>query len=101
MVLVGPHRVVQFERRLMGGASNPYLSQTSCFVAMLDGIGNKRDPGEPTHLNMYEEGRRAKGARRFPLNLLDALRQLDKNKMLRTGLGDELVDGYVKLKLQS
>jgi len=55
----------QFELRLMGGASNPYLSQASCFVAMLVGIEIKRDPGEPTHLDMYEEGRRAKGRADF------------------------------------
>ncbi len=90
----------RFELRLMDGAANPYLMQAGVLVAMLDGIANKRDPGEPTHLNMYEEGHRAKSARKLPLNLLDALRQFDKNKVLRAGLGDELVDAYVKLKMQ-
>ncbi|MCP4472631.1 MAG: type III glutamate--ammonia ligase, partial [Gammaproteobacteria bacterium] len=32
---------------------------------------------------------------------LDAIRQLDKNKVIREGLGDELVDAYVKLKMQA
>ena len=91
----------RFELRLMDGASNPYLSQAGFLVAMLDGIDNNRDPGEPTHVNMYEEGHKVKTARRLPLNLLDAIRSFDKNKILRAGLGDELVDAYVKLKLQS
>ncbi len=91
----------RFELRLMDGAANPYLLQASVLVAMLDGIANKRDPGEPTHLNMYEEGHRAKSARMLPLNLLDAIRQFDKNKIIREGLGDELVDAYVKLKMQA
>jgi glutamine synthetase len=28
------------------------------------------------------------------------LRQLDKNKVIRAGLGDDLVDAFVKLKMQ-
>ncbi len=91
----------RFELRLMDGAANPYLLQAGVLMAMLDGIANKRDPGEPTHLNMYEEGHRAKSARMLPLNLLDAIRQFDKNKVIREGLGDELVDAYVKLKMQA
>jgi glutamine synthetase len=91
----------RFELRLMDGAANPYLMQAGVLAAVLDGITNKRDPGEPTHLNMYEEGHRAKSARLLPLNLLDAIRQFDKNKVIREGLGDELVDAYVKLKKQA
>ena len=91
----------RFELRLMDGAANPYLLQAGVLMAMLDGIANKRDPGEPTHLNMYEEGHRAKSARMLPLNLLDAIRQFDKNKVIREGFGDELVNAYVKLKMQA
>ena len=91
----------RFELRLMDGAANPYLMQAGVLAAVLDGIANKRDPGEPTHLNMYEEGHRAKSPRMLPLNLLDAIRQLDKNKVIREGLGAELVDAYVKLKMQA
>ncbi len=91
----------RFELRLMDGAANPYLLQAGVLMAALDGIANKRDPGEPTHLNMYEEGHRAKSPRMLPLNLLDAIRQFDKNKVIREGLGDELVDAYVKLKMQA
>ncbi|MCP4301938.1 MAG: type III glutamate--ammonia ligase [Gammaproteobacteria bacterium] len=91
----------RFELRLMDGAANPYLMQAGVLAAVLDGIANKRDPGEPTHLNMYEEGHRAKSPRMLPLNLLDAIRQFDKNKVMREGLGDELVDAYVKLKMQA
>ncbi len=91
----------RFELRLMDGAANPYLLQAGVLMAMLDGIANKRDPGEPTHLNMYEEGHLAKSPRMLPLNLLDAIRQFDKNKIIREGFGDELVDAYVKLKMQA
>ena len=88
----------RFELRLMDGAANPYLLQAGVLAAVLDGIENKRDPGDPLHINMYEEGHKVKNATKLPLNLLDAIRQLDRNKVIRAGLGDELVDAYVKLK---
>ncbi|MCP3689915.1 MAG: type III glutamate--ammonia ligase [Gammaproteobacteria bacterium] len=91
----------RFELRLMDGAVNAYLLQASALAAGLDGIENKRDPGDPIHLNMYEEGHKVKNAKKLPNNLLDALRQLDKNKVIRAGLGDELIDAYVKLKMQA
>ena len=93
----GPGR---FELRLMDGAANPYLMQAGVLAAGLDGMANKRDPGRRLDINMYEEGHRIKRIKRLPLNLLDAIRLLDKSKVVRAGLGDELVSGYVKLKLQ-
>ncbi len=90
----------RFELRLMDGAANPYLMQAATLAAGLDGIDNQRDPGDPLHINMYEEGHTVTGAKQLPKNLLDALRQLDNNQTIRAGLGDELIDAYVKLKLQ-
>jgi glutamine synthetase len=91
----------RFELRLMDGAANPYLMQAGVLAAVLDGIDNKRDPGDPIDLNMYEEGHKVKNATKLPLNLLDALRQLDGNKVIRAGLSDELIDSYIKLKMQA
>jgi glutamine synthetase type III len=90
----------RFELRLMDGATNPYLSQAGILAAGLDGINNKRDPGEPLHINMYEEGHKIKSAQKLPTTLLDALRLLEKSKVLREALGGELIDSYTKLKLQ-
>jgi glutamine synthetase len=89
----------RFELRLMDGAANPYLLQAGVLLAGLDGMANKRDPGERLDINMYEEGHRLKRIRRLPLNMLDAVRLFDNSKVVRAGLGDELVDSYVKLKL--
>jgi glutamine synthetase len=90
----------RFELRLMDGAANPYLMQAGALVMGLDGIENKRDPGPRLDVNMYEEGARMKRVKRLPLNMLDAIRLFDKNKVIRAGFGDALVDSYVKLKLQ-
>ena len=47
---------------------------------------------------MYAEPEKAADAQKLPLNLLDALRELDGNAVLRAGLGAETVDAFVKLK---
>ena len=88
----------RFEFRLADGAANPYLLQAVLFSAGLDGIANKRDPGKRIDLNMYEEGHKVKGARKLPLNLLDALRELEKAKSLKESMGTEVIDAFLKLK---
>ncbi len=89
----------RFELRLMDGSANPYMLQAGVLLAGLDGIANKRDPGQRLDINMYTEGHKLKRIRKLPLNLLDAVRLFDKSKVLREGFGDEVVDSYVKLKL--
>jgi glutamine synthetase len=89
----------RFELRLMDGAVNPYLLQAGMLAAGLDGVENNRDPGDPLDINMYEEGHLAKDARHLPENLLDAIRLLDDNKIMRKALGDEFIDAFVKLKM--
>ena len=88
----------RFELRLMDGASNPYLLQAAILLLGLDGLNNKRDPGKRLDINMYTEGHKAGKVKKLPLNLLDAIRDLDKSKIIREGFGDGLIDSYVKLK---
>ena len=90
----------RFELRLMDGATNPYLLQAGIMLLGLDGLGNKRDPGKRLDINMYTEGHKAGKVKKLPLNLLDAIRDFDKSKIIRSGFGDELVNSYVKLKNQ-
>jgi glutamine synthetase len=84
----------------MDGAANPYLAPAALLAAGLDGIKDKRDPGKRLDINMYTDGARARGVRKLPLNLLDALRSTQKSRILRSALGDEVIDSYAKLKLQ-
>ena len=90
----------RFELRLMDGAANPYLMQAGVLAAGLDGVENERDPGKRLDINMYTDGHKIRGLRRLPANLLDAIRLFEKSKVLRSGLGDALVDSYSKLKYQ-
>ncbi len=88
----------RFELRLADGATNPYLLQAGILAAGLDGIDNKRDPGERLDINMYTEGHKVKGGRKLPLNLLDAIRTTEKSKALRTYFGDSFIDSYCTMK---
>jgi glutamine synthetase len=88
----------RFEFRLADGSVNPYLLQAALLVAGLDGIRNKRDPGKRLDVNMYTDGHTVKGAKRLPLNLLDALRAFEKSEVVREGLGEDLTKSYLKLR---
>ena len=49
---------------------------------------------------MYAEGHKIRGGPKLPLNMLDAIREFDKNKDLKKALGDEFSNAYIKLKMK-
>ncbi|MBB5763248.1 type III glutamate--ammonia ligase [Methylorubrum rhodesianum] len=89
----------RFEFRLADGAANPYLLQAGILAAGLDGIRQRRDPGQRLDINMYTDGHTVEGVKRLPLNLLDALRALEASPVLNEALG-AFVPSYLKLKRQ-
>ena len=91
----GPGR---FELRLPDGAANPYLLQAVIIAAGLDGVRTRADPGRRHDIDMYQMGHTVKNAPKLPLNLLDALREFDRDKTLKTMLGNEFSNAYLKLK---
>ncbi|NVO58668.1 type III glutamate--ammonia ligase [Rhodobacteraceae bacterium B1Z28] len=93
----GPGR---FELRLPDGATNPYLLQAVIIAAGLSGIRSKADPGKRHDIDMYAEGHKVRGAPKLPLNMLDALREYDKDKELKAAMGDEFSAAYLKMKHQ-
>lgn len=88
----------RIEFRLADGAMNPYLAPAALLACGLQGVKEKMDPGPRCDLDMYAEGHKVKGAKKLPMNLLDALRLTDKSKFVRDAMGDELIDAYVKLR---
>ena len=93
----GPGR---FELRLPDGAANPYLMQAVILAAGLDGVRTKADPGKRHDIDMYQMGHTVKNAPKLPLNLLDALRDYDRDKTLKAMMGEEFSAAYLKLKHQ-
>jgi glutamine synthetase len=95
----------RFEDRTIDGAANPYLAASAILSAGLDGIEHKLDPGEPNEGNMYEtpvEELRRRGIELLPGNLLDAIRNLRQDDVLREGLGKvpggDYLDYYCDVK---
>ena len=88
----------RFELRLPDGAANPYLLQAVIIAAGLNGIHKKADPGKRLDIDMYQLGHTVKDAPRLPLNLLDALRNFEKDTELRAMLGEDFSAAYIKMK---
>jgi glutamate---methylamine ligase len=91
----GPGR---FELRLPDGAANPYLLQAVIIAAGLDGVRTKADPGKRYDIDMYQMGHTVTDAPKLPLNLLDALREYDRDTTLKAMMGEEFSAAFLKLK---
>src|SRR5713226_3882850 len=90
----------RFELRLPDGAANPYLLQAAIIAVGLEGISSKADPGKRLDIDMYALGHTVENAPKLPLNLLDALRAFDRDKELKSALGTEFSEAYLRLKHQ-
>lgn len=88
----------RFEFRLADGAANPYLLMAGFLAAGLDGLEKKSDPGKRLDIDMYAEGHKVRGAKKLPLCLIDAIRLFARDKVLRSALGEEFSQAYIKLK---
>jgi glutamine synthetase len=95
----------RIEDRTVDGSCNPYLAATAMLAAGLDGIERQLDPGDPVSANLYEmseEDRAANGIELLPENLLDAIRELERNDVLRAALGTtrdgDYIDYFTKVK---
>ena len=88
----------RFEFRLPDGAANPYLLPAVLIASGLDGIYEKRDPGQRYDHNAYTDPLPFGTAKQLPVNLLDGLRCLEANSVLSEKLGTDLIKSYLKLK---
>ena len=87
----------RFEFRLADGAANPYLLQAAILAAGLDGIRNERDPGRRLDIDMYTQGHTVENVKTLPLNMLDAIRSLERSDVFAQAFGS-FVPSYLKLK---
>ena len=84
-------KAVRIECRVGGADLNPYLSMAALIAAGIDGIENKRAL-EPVFVG---DAYGAEGIREIPTTLRAATAALDGSAMLRSALGDDVVDHYV------
>jgi glutamine synthetase len=89
------------ELKSSDSSSNPYLALGALLAAGLDGVKRRITPGEPTLIdpgNYSDEERTARGIRRFPTTLKEALDNLEKDSVLMNALGPLLSRAYLAVK---
>ncbi len=89
-----------FEDRTVSAGCNPYLALAAYVAAGMDGIVQKRDPGEPNLGNMYAktlEEISKEGTEILPQSLAEALDALEQDTVVRGALG-VIADQFITLK---
>jgi len=84
-------KAVRIECRVGGADLNPYLAMAALLAAGIDGIENKHELEDEFVGDAYG----GEGIREIPHTLRQAIDALDKSEMLRTAMGDEVVDHYL------
>lgn len=91
----------RIEVRVPDPASNPYLALAVMLAAGLDGIENNLTPPPSVNKNIFTMSQREKRRLRIeelPANLLEAVQNLEKNKVMREALGEHIFNHFVTAK---
>lgn len=89
------------EVKCVDSTANPYLALAGIIAAGLDGVERNLTPPQPVSLNpaeMSEDERAANKVNRLPSSLMDALMELEDDKLLKDMLGSRLADTYAAVK---
>ncbi len=85
-------KAVRVECRVGGADLNPYLAFAALIAAGLEGIDRKMQLEPVFSGDAYDTKRKA---REVPKTLREAIELLDGSKLLRSAMGDDVVDHYV------
>jgi len=98
----GRHKSMRAELRFPDPSSNPYLAFAGMLAAALDGIDCKDVPPRPlNNVNLYhldKKERKKLGVGELPGSLAEALRELEKDTVLREALGPVVFDAFTRAK---
>jgi glutamine synthetase len=98
----GRDKAVRAELRFPDPSSNPYLAFTVMLAAALDGIDkNMKVPKPLNNINLYhlnKEERTNLGVTELPGSLAESLKELEKNEVLKSALGEYLFEAYMRAK---
>ncbi len=101
---VANQKARRIELRFPDSVGNPYLTFTSMMMAGLDGIQNQIDPGAPADKDLYDlPPEEEKKIPTVAHSLDQALEALDADRdFLKAGgvMTDDLIDGYIELKME-
>jgi glutamine synthetase len=82
---------IRIECRIGGADLNPYLAFAALIAAGLAGIDEKLELQKPFEGDAYSGAKLTE----IPKTLREAMEHLDKSKMLRSALGDDMVEHYL------
>ncbi|MGP4072163.1 type I glutamate--ammonia ligase [Piscibacillus sp. B03] len=91
----------RIEVRSVDPAANPYMAMSVMLAAGLDGIENKMEAPKPVDRNIYvmdKDERVANGVQDLPATLYDALQELKKDDVIKTALGEHLLEHFIESK---
>ena len=81
--------------------ANPYLAIAVMLKAGLDGIKNKIEPPQEVLENIYDiaaERKKEMGILSLPGNIIEAIELLKNNQVIKSALGDHVVNRFVEAK---
>ncbi len=91
----------RIELRSPDAACNPYLALAVTLKAGLDGIKNRIEPPPPVDENIYAMSlreRAERGIESLPMNLQEALDELDRNEVIQEALGEHIFRHFMEAK---
>jgi glutamine synthetase len=91
----------RIELRNPDPSANPYLALAVILRAGLDGIARQLDPGPECFDNIYEmtdSQRQAAGIVNLPGDLMEAIRLMSEDSVIRDALGEHVYSNFVRAK---
>jgi len=91
----------RIELRNPDPSANPYLTLALCLAAGLDGIERGLTPPHSTDANIFDltaDEREVDGITSLPSNLMEAVRAMKRDTLVRTTLGEHIFEKYVAHK---
>ncbi len=99
----GRDKAVRAELRCPDPSGNPYLQFLAMIGAAMDGVENKLTPPKGlNNIDIYDlttDERNEMGINQLPGSLLEALSELDNDDIVKSSLGDNLYNAFVRAKL--
>ena len=93
--------ITNFELKTSDASANPYLALGALIAAGLDGMAKGLNPGDPVTsdpADLSEAEREARGIRRLPTSLGEAVEALERDQVLLDALGPERAATYIAVR---
>lgn len=91
----------RFEVRSVDPSANPYLAIAAVLEAGLDGIRNQIEPDDSVDRNIYRmnvQERHEEHIQDLPSTLHNALKEFEKDNVMRKALGDHIFQSFLEAK---